>query len=191
MEPSGDPSIIRIAAWNCRGFKSAVPYLRHLLDNNEIIAISEHWLHQNRLSCLAEVSKEFNFCARSSNYSKADNYGVKRGQGGVALFWKKQLCGVSAISDIIHDRFCGIRLETRGGLILNIFSIYLPAAGSPEGYDECLDDLAEVIESRELGSLSIICGDANGDLGHLAGGRSDRDPSPRGKCLSVFMSRYD
>ena len=191
MKPAGEPSTIRIAAWNCRGYKSSVPFLRQLLKANDIVAISEHWLHQNRLSLLNEVSSDFNHCARSSKFSSDDNYGIKRGQGGVALFWNKQYSGVSAISDIKHDRICGVRFETKGGLVLNIFSIYLPSMGSPEGYDESLDDLAEIIETREVGSMSIICGDANSDLGNSGGYRGSKPATTRGTRLFDFMSKYD
>ena len=70
---------------------------------------------------------------------------------------------VKEIKDLIHDRICGIRLQNPQGAIFNIFSIYLPSRGSDEDYGSVLDDLYEIVISREMGSLSIIGGDANGD----------------------------
>ena len=184
-------SNLRISCWNMRGFSSAVPYLRSLCKISDIICISEHWLHENRLGQFEEVSEKFLYCARSSKYASAENYGTKRGQGGVAILWSKDLGGVSQISDIKHDRMCGLRVQTNRNLIINIISVYLPAQGSPESYTACIDDLCEFVESRELGSKTIICGDMNGDIGNLCGGRSTKEPSQRGKILFDFYSNYN
>ena len=86
---------------------------------------------------------------------------------------------------------CGIRLETKGGAIINIFSIYQPAQGSPEDFGTSIDDLCEIVESREMGSLSIICGDTNADLGTMGGPRGYKRITKQGKILLNFNNRYD
>ena len=182
------PKVIKIACWNMRGFNSSIPYLRSLCKQADIIALSEHWLHENKIKRIEEVSNDFLYCARASSYSSAENYGTKRGQGGVAILWNKKLGGVSPISGMIHDRMCGIRLQTESNLIFNIVSIYLPAQGSPDSYSECLDDLSDFINAMEFGSKTIICGDANGDMGYLAGDKSVREPTKRGKALYDFIT---
>ena len=174
-----------------RGFSSAVPYLRSLCLRADIIALSEHWLHENKIGRLKEISEDFLYCARSSKSASSENYGSKRGQGGVAVLWNSKLGGVSQISDIIHDRMCGIRIQTRTNLVLNIISIYLPSQGSPDSYSACIDDLSEFVTSREIGSKTIICGDANGDMGNLAGNRSVKMPTQRGKELFEFISSHN
>ena len=70
-----------------RGFSSAVPYLRYLCGQVDVIALSEHWLHENKIGRLKDVSEDFLYCALSSKSSTAENYGSKRGQGGVAIMW--------------------------------------------------------------------------------------------------------
>ena len=182
---------ISICCHNVRGFNGSVPYLRQLTKEYDIVAISEHWLNENKLNRLSEISNDIYICARSSKFSTAENYGVARGQGGVALLWKKSLCNTSSINDITNDRICGIRLETKNGAIINIFSIYLPAQGSPEDYGASIDDLSEIIESREIGSLSIVCGDTNADLGSKGGPRGYKRISKQGKILLNFNNRYD
>ena len=107
-----------------RGFSSSVPYLRSLCKEADIIAVSEHWLHENMLKQF-EVSEKLSYCARSSKFAQAEHYGTKRGQGGVALLWRNSVGGISQISDLIHDRMCGIRLQTCKNLIVNILSVYL------------------------------------------------------------------
>ena len=68
MAMTSDPNTLRIACWNLRGFNSAVPYVRRLLEDNDILLLSEHWLHANRLSRLNEIAGDINFCARASNF---------------------------------------------------------------------------------------------------------------------------
>ena len=180
---------IKIGCINVRGFNSSVPLMRKLLDEVDKLAVSEHLLHQNKLNRLSEVSENVHFCARSSNFASSENYGT-RGQGGVALFWNKDLSGIAALNDIDNDRICGVRIQTKSRSVINIFSIYLPAVGSPEDFDATLDELGDIIESREVGSLSIVCGDANADPGHMGGPRSNSEPNEQGRSLMKFVNEY-
>ena len=174
-----------------RGFNSAVPYARELLKCNDIILLNEHWLHENRLCRLSEISGSINICAHSSRFASSENYGTSRGQGGVAIIWKDCLTGVSEIKDIICDRICGIRLQTKAGGVLNILSVYLPSVGSPEDYSVVIDELDEVISSREDGSLCIVGGDFNGDLGTLGGPRGYKKPSKQGRAFHTLAEKHN
>ena len=168
------PFIITIATYTSRGLSSSIPYIRKLVKEYDVICLTEHWLHTNKQRKLDEVGIDIKFCARSSRFSDSDNYGIQRGQGGVAIIWKKNLNGISEYKDIINDRVCGVRVHTAKGAVFSIFAVYLPSKGSPENCDAALDDLADIIDSREIGSYSIVCGDLNADMGNLAGGRSKK-----------------
>ena len=78
---SSTPSL-KLTCWNGRGYLSAVPYMRQLLNGCDILAVSEHWLHSNRLGVLENISDKHNVFARASKASEAANYGSRRGQGG-------------------------------------------------------------------------------------------------------------
>ena len=182
---------LKIVCWNSRGFAGAVPYLRKLIRDNDIIAVAEHWLHENKLSKLGEISNEVLFCARSSKFSTAENYGTKRGQGGVALFWKKSLGGVLEMTKIIHDRICGIRLQLDSGGVINFFSVYLPAQGCGEDLEVSLDDLAEIIETRDQNDINVILGDFNADIGSNGGTRGVDPATKQGRILCKFMQEYN
>ena len=80
-----------------RRFYSAVSYVRALFRSNNVVILSEHWLHENRLNRLNEISDSISYCAKSSKYASAENYGTARGQGGVAILWKSDLSGISEI----------------------------------------------------------------------------------------------
>ena len=187
MENNGH---IRLGCWNSRGMSAAVPYLRKLLVEHDFLCLSEHWLHENRLDFFNEISDDVNYHARSSKHASAESYGSNRGQGGVCIFWKKDLKGVTPMVHLKHDRFCGVRVQNLNGAIFNIYSIYLPASGSSEDFATCLDELGALIENSEMGSMNVICGDFNADPGKLGGQRAYKNASARGMILMDFIHRY-
>ena len=70
---------------------------------------------------------------------------------------------------------------------LSFVSVYLPAMGCSESLDSSLDDITEVIESREEGARIIVMGDFNGDVGTSGGPRSTRNPTNRGEKVMKFF----
>ena len=186
-----DGNGLKMSGWNTRGLVAAVPYLKLLMESNDILCVSEHWLYPNRLNILEEISKDFNVVARSSVHSNPDQYGTKRGQGGVAVFWRKSLRGVSPITEITHDRICGVRVHTSAGIVLNVYSVYLPSPGCADDYDEVLDEIAEIINTGDRSTYSILIGDFNADMGYLGGSRSHRKPTKLGMKLSKFLEEFD
>ena len=180
-----------ITTWNARGFNSSVPYMRQLLNDSDIVIITEHWLHANRLIRFNEIPSDIAYCAVSSKYASAENYGCVRGQGGVAIMWKQSLQGVTELKNFSHDRIVGVRVQLDQGGVLCIYGVYLPSSGSPEEYDPVVDDLVEIIETREPGSFVIIGGDSNGDIGRMGGPRSSRKPNKRGIVFYGVLEKFD
>ena len=185
------PKQLRIGCWNTRGFKSAIPNLRSLLLDNDIFMINEHWLHSNCLNMLDEVSNDFHYHGRASKHASEDRYGRKRGQGGVAIYWRKQLRGVSPIDNLVHDRVCGIRMENGDGSVLIFLSIYMPASSSDENLQVTIDELAGMCENFEDNSIVIICGDFNGDPGAEGGARHHGPATKAGKIILKFMRDHN
>ena len=182
---------LRISIWNMRGFSSSVPYLRSLLANNDLVIVTEHWLHENRLSRFDEVADGLAFSAKASKAASSDNYGCVRGQGGVAIIWHRSVKGITDIKNLVHDRITGVRFETNSRQVICIYGVYLPTCGSPEGYAPVIDDLVEIVEAREEGSFVIIGGDINGDLGSITGTRSQRAPSDRGIQFYEVVEKFN
>ena len=164
--------------------------MQKLLTEVDVLAISEHWLHANRLEVLNGICDTHHVVARSSNSSAAEFFGSRRGQGGVAIFWRKSIPGFSKVGEIIHDRVCVIRYQPKQGDVHFFLSVYLPAQGSDDDLATVLDEISEVIESREPGSHIILLGDFNGDVGKWGGPRSPRPPTSRGKYVMNFFNRF-
>ena len=182
---------LRIASWNSRGLSAAIPYLRKLLSENDFVSISEHWLHRNQLSRLNDISEDFLCLGRSSRSSTEDTFGIRRGSGGVAIFWRSTLTGVTPLLNINHDRICGVRMQADRYTVVNILSVYMPASGSVEDLSSVLDELACIIESFEEGAVNIVTGDLNGDIGMDGGPRSTKPPTRAGKIILDFIDKYN
>ena len=128
----------------------------------------------------------FSVLEKPSRMSSEESYGLRRGQGGVAIFWKKSMVGVSVIKTINHDRICGIRVECNGSVII-LLSVYMPASGSRDSLTVTLDELEAALDSLEEGACPIICGDFNGNVGSEGGVRGYGVPTKAGKYVINFM----
>ena len=186
----GDVSDLKIGCWNCRGLRSSVPYIRELLEGHDVLAISEHWLHNNKLNVLSDLSTTHSVHARASRQSADEYYGARRGQGGVAIFWRKDIPGFSAITDVTHDRICAVRYQNQKGGVYIFLSIYMPSQGSIDSLEECLEDLTEILETRERGAILVVCGDYNGDIGDHGNSRSRKTPTVQGTLVIAFLNRH-
>ena len=119
---------------------------------------------------LSEIAQDVGYFGRASRHAPGDKYGYQKGQGGVAIFWSKTLTSVTPLLQIQHDRISAVRMQCNNTTIVNIFCVYLPARGCADDIVVTLDELGAIIESTELGSYNLLCGDFNADLGSNGGG---------------------
>ena len=182
---------IKLCARNTRGLVASIPYLRALCTNYDIVCMTDHWLHHNRLQKLGDIAEDMNYFGRSSLHSSSENYGYHKGHGGVAILWNNKLCSAAPLCKIQHDRFCAIHLHCKNGSVINIFSIYLPARGCADDLEITLDEISATLDNTETGSYNILCGDFNADLGAKGGSKSSKVPDKRGLTLLRFVNKYD
>ena len=182
---------LKISTWNSRGLVASVPYLRLLCGKNDIVCITEHWLYQNSLTKLEDISTNMNSFGRSSKFSQSEHYGCTKGQGGVAILWDKRLKSITPLCQIQHDRICAVRIQTENSSVINVFCIYMPARGCADDIDIVIDELSAILDNTEYGSYNVLCGDLNADLGKMGGPRSKKVTDNRGVALHNFMLRYD
>ena len=76
---------MKTMCWNAHGYLASIPYIKQLISECEILAISEHWIYENRLFIPSEISDTHLCFARSSKLASAEDYGSGRGQGGGRL----------------------------------------------------------------------------------------------------------
>ena len=82
-------STLKIGCLNLRGFKSCKQYLYHLLNNLDICAVSEHWLHQYEVNLLYKFHPNFSCFATAPHTEEDPVYCAPRlpkGHGGVAFY---------------------------------------------------------------------------------------------------------
>ena len=187
----GSLNHLKICTWNSRGLAAAVPFLRALCKQNDVVCINEHWLHQNRLSKLGDIAEDIDYFGRASRHAPSDNYGCHKGQGGVAILWKKKFKSITPMRQLNHDRICAVRLQCDNNSIINIFCVYLPARGCVDNFEATLDELGAFIENTEIGSFNVIRGDLNADMGIMGGSRSTKVPDSRGRTLYKFINQYN
>ena len=112
-------------------------------------------------------------------------------KGGVAIFWKKTLSGISIVETLDHDRICAIRMENQNGSVFIFISVYMPASGSSESMSIIIDELSAFIDDLDDGCIPIIAGDFNGTLGAQGGPRGCGQPNKHGKTILSFMKEHN
>ena len=155
----GETQILQITGFNVHGLSSTKDYMKVLMNECDIIGISEHFLYEHELYKLQEIDPSFECVSKSSKNLTAASYGHHIGHGGIAILWKKTLQGITPVN-IDNDRICGIQLTTKNKQLLTILSVYLPQAGCKSiSYDTVLDDLFETVQqTQDKGPLIIIDG---------------------------------
>ena len=52
---------IKIASWNCNGFKSSIDYVNQLMSAHHVTFICEHWLRQHEFSTISTAGFTYKF----------------------------------------------------------------------------------------------------------------------------------
>ena len=66
----------------------------------------------------------------------------------------------------------------------------MPARGCDEDIATTLDELGAILDSTEIGSHNVLCGDMNADLGVKGGPKSKKIPDKRGMLLYNCVDKY-
>ena len=171
-------------------FKTAQLYFKSIIDQFDVLAISEHSLFEEQLGILKSATDgTYNYHAVSAS----DNLCIISGEkthGGVALLWKYSINDfVTPIKSIQSDHIVGIKCEFSGCRPLFILGVYLPSSNHTlDEFQECLDLRWALYESLSADGFVIVLGDINGDFGNCPGVRGKKEPNVRGKLLIDFAN---
>lgn len=178
-------SSLNFKCWNCSGIYGNYAYAKNLLDTSDVLALSEHWLYEDELNFLGNLDDRFDYFASSSHLNN-NLYRWKRGQGGVAIFWRKKL-KIKKLS--ATDSMIAIKIKTGCLRWTMVCGIYFPSTNhSICEFKEALSAL-ELLCLRERGDDNlVILGDFNA---HIAGARSVSQENTRGRLVRETLQKLD
>ena len=172
-----------ISSWNMHGIGTATPYARALLDNCDILAISEHWLPEQELYKLNDLHLEFNSIAKAGSIPEI-GITTTHSWGGVALLWRKQIDMYISTLQIDSRRICAVQVHQDNMAPLYIIGVYLPQAGCiNESFIDELLKLDELLSRLKHSGEVIIIGDMNCHFGPNVGTRGWGKTSRQGYNL--------
>jgi hypothetical protein len=100
--------------------------MQKLLESVDVLAISEHWLYADELTILDNLHNDFLYYAKTSEQNNM-NTRWQRGQGGVAIVWKKHLKAQRLLRG--NDRIVAIKFGMNNQNYV-FCSIYFPSTNS-------------------------------------------------------------
>ena len=178
-----DPSL-KVSCYNSHGFGASKPYMHNLLQNFDVLGVSEHWQSGPELYKLDNLADS---CDKScvSKCSEKLWHGPPergRGYGGVALFWDSKI-PAAPITCINSDRIVGIRIK-RNVNDLCIFNVYMPRTSENNGadFEDVVDKIELLLAENFKDCKCIVMGDFNCNPGS--------DGGPRGEGTGSRLSRF-
>ena len=111
----------------------------------------------------------------------------RRGHGGVAILWRKNLYNVQKLKQFASHCCMGISVDNS----TFIFSVYLPSrTGCTDSFKEALDTLQVIKEKFNPSGLLIFAGDLNADPGASGGPVSTTPVNEQGRILSKYLQSW-
>jgi exonuclease III len=88
---------------------------------------------------------------------------ARRGYGGLAIFWKKEIDDKIKVMDEGNSRIQVIQIDTNASPIC-LINVYMPSDNKEMDceYKDMISQLTEVIEKYRNTHEIVICGDMNG-----------------------------
>ena len=161
--------------------RSNVTYIKTLLKKVDILCLQEHWLFSAEKKELGNISHNICYAAKSvdDNDDPDINIAMKRGYGGVAILWQKDI--EDKIKEITDggNRIQAIHVQTESDPIC-LINVYMPSdnKNSDIEYRDTLAQIDEIAEKFKDSHHIILCGDMNGSL--------HRQTTPHDKLLTSF-----
>ena len=157
-----------ITTYNCCGFNSIkASYIKHLLQDSDVIFLQEIWLIDQHRFRLNDAFPDCNVFSRSG----VENLSIAQGRpyGGCAIVLKKSLtCKLTPI-ETISNRIVCVLMELSDVSIL-LISIYMPCDSNhliDVEYDEILCEI-QALHIKHTCTYVMFGGDLNTDLSRYA-----------------------
>jgi len=116
----------------------------------------------------------------------------KVGKGGLCFLWKKELDNRISVLKLSNPFIIGIQLQIEMNTYAYIFQSYLPCSKySVTCYEQCLEDIENVINSYCSKGHILLMGDVNAELPSNSCNISHFTLDKRGTMLCKLLSRFD
>jgi len=159
--------------------------MEHLLNENDICCIQEHWLFQFQLPHLNKLHKNFQAHAKAvDERDPIPPIQVPRGYGGNGILYRTNWNVKTALPTDGCERIVVMELDTLPSIC--IISVYLPCRGNTSKalFDTVLQELDELMEKYTTECAVLLCGDFNASL-------TRHPPNDRDIALRDFVSRQN
>ena len=153
---------LNFGCWNCGGVYGNFIYVKSLLRTLDVLALSEHWLYEDELTFLDSLDVNFDvFSCSSSKNNTLERW--RRGQGGVALYFKKSLKAREIQTSCDRIVSASIMIGEVGTVVV---SVYLPSSNyNLSDYLNTLHELEQFcMQQKSHGFNLILLGDFNAHL---------------------------
>jgi len=183
-------SNLKICGYNCKGYVSSAHYVDKLIDEYDIVFLSEHHLYANNLNKIDQSRKDICVFARPSCKLRDNMIYTGFGYGGIAFIWKKKInqC-VRIMSRYGNDRIMAMEI-INGSRKLQVIGVYLPQQSCQiADFHEQLILLSDVCQKMKEGGPIIILGDTNCHIGREYSQRSWGKTTFNAHALIDFCSR--
>ena len=171
---------VNFSCFNSNGFNSSQPYLAHLLKENQVLGVCEHWLSGPELHRMEKICSTHQVFAKCNKDLEVSPPNRGRGYGGVAIYCDKNFTAAPVLG-IRSDRIIAVTTEL-DEQPLCVINIYMPNTGGDE-YDRVIDELLELSLKYSNSHRMIVMGDFNTSFGSRGGPRSTGECSLRGAAF--------
>jgi len=155
---------LQIAPYNSRGFNSAKQmYITHLLLSCDILYVQEHWLSQDQLAMLNNLSPMHLMTGVSGFGNKEVLSG--RPYGGCSIYWRRDL-NLTVTQLSTTSRRISALLLSGSDLKMLCINVYMPCESDGDNFDEFSFQLSVVCEliSKHSDCHLVLGGDLNVDF---------------------------
>ena len=119
---------LKCISWNCKGFNSSIHYALTLLNDCDILCLTETWLRPDELNVIDTVLHDlrdftFNVFAKSSmNHDDVDGASRGRPYGGMAIICKQKPGLLFNDMHVDNDRIQALKICDSAGNVVEILS---------------------------------------------------------------------
>ena len=147
----GSDITLNIQSFNCKGFKSSFDYVFYLLDNCDIMCLSETWLRPEELHCIGEMADKMALSNKiDSVFSKSamtDIGADYRGRpfDGISMICNKHSSFKYHEMDILSDRLQTVCISDNSVKPVQIVvNVYMPFYNGTSGQSELFAETIDI-----------------------------------------------